>query len=93
MFGQVGDVLSVLGDKERTNDPPTISLNPSFTARWTCLLLVAIWRTMINDSGSQELANFALDGIKYSRQDSTYVALTEGGSLDRQLSEERMDAR
>jgi hypothetical protein len=61
-FGEVGEVLSEMGDKERTNDPLTIRSNPSFTVRWTCLSLVAIWN-MVDGNRVQELARFALDGI------------------------------
>ena len=41
LFGEVGEVLSEAGDKERTNYPLIIISNPSFTMRWTCLSLVA----------------------------------------------------
>ena len=100
LFGEVGEVLrqlSALGEKERTNEPSTASLNPSFTVRWTCLSLVAIWK-MINDNRLQELAKFALDGIKYLQQDyaastsvastsaaSRYVALTDAQRIDNYL--------
>jgi hypothetical protein len=49
LFGEVGEVLSEVGDKERTNDPLTIRSNPLFTVRWTCLSLVAIWK-MVDDN-------------------------------------------
>ena len=77
LFGEVGEVLkqlSALGDKEGTNDPSIISSNPSFTVRWTCLSLVAIWK-MVNGNRLQELAKFALDGITYSQPDD-YEAST-----------------
>jgi hypothetical protein len=60
--GEVGEVLSDLGDKERTNDPLTTRSNPSFTVRWTCLSLVAIWN-MLDSNEVQQLARFSLDGI------------------------------
>ena len=60
--GEVGEVLSALGDKERTNDLLTIRSYPSFTVRWTCLSLVAIW-TMVDGNELQELAKFALNRI------------------------------
>jgi hypothetical protein len=62
--GEVGGVLSELGNKERTNDPLTIRSNPSFTVRWTCLSLVAVWKMLDSDS-VQEAARFALDGIPH----------------------------
>ena len=62
LFGEVGEMLSALGDKERTNDSLIISSNPSFTVRWTCLSLVAI-RKMVNVDKLQVSAKFALDGI------------------------------
>ena len=81
LFGEVGEVLSALGDKERTNDPSTISSNPSFTVRWTCLSLVATWK-MVNGNRLQELAKFALDGITYSQPDYNTVALTAAQRID-----------
>ena len=62
--GRVGEVLSELGDKERTNDPLTIISNPLFTMRWTCLSLVGI-RTMIDGNQIKQLSKFALDGITH----------------------------
>ena len=62
--GEVGGVLSELGNKERTFDPLTIRSNPSFTVRWTCLSLVAVWKMLDSDS-VQEAAKFALDGIPH----------------------------
>ena len=61
-FGEIGEVLSELGDKEGTNNPMTIESNPMFTVRWTCLSLVAIWKTL-DDKKLQEWAKFALDRI------------------------------
>ena len=62
LFGEVGEVLSELGDKERTNDPLTIISNPLFTMRWTCLSLVGI-RKMVDGNKIKQLSKFALDGI------------------------------
>jgi hypothetical protein len=61
-FGEVKKMLSDVGDKERTNDPLTTISNPSFTVRWTCLSLVAIWK-IVNANMLQDLAKFALDGF------------------------------
>ena len=74
-FGEVGEVLSALGNKERTNDPSTIRSNPLFAVRWTCLSLVAIWK-MIDGNRLQELARIALNGIAHSQTDYGAVAST-----------------
>jgi hypothetical protein len=84
LFGEVGEVLSEMGDKERTNDSLTIRSNPSFTVRWTCLSLVAIWN-MVDGNRVQELARFALDGIarfqtEYGAPDT--MALTAAQRID-----------
>jgi hypothetical protein len=84
LFGEVGEVLGELGDKERTNDPLTIRSNPLFTVRWTCLSLVAIWK-MIDGDRLQVLAKYALDGIArfqtdYGSPDS--MALTAAERID-----------
>jgi hypothetical protein len=64
LFGEVGEVLSEVGDKEKTNNPSKIRSSPLFAVRLTCLSLVAI-RKMVDDNGLrlQELAKFALDGF------------------------------
>ena len=66
LFGKVekvlSEVLSKLGDKEQTNNPMTLTSNPLFTVRWSCLSLVAIWK-MVDANMLQELAKFALDGF------------------------------
>ncbi len=59
-LGEVVEVLSKVGEKERTNDSLTIKSNPLFTVRWTCLSLVAI-RQGVTDKEVQELAKLALD--------------------------------
>jgi hypothetical protein len=85
-FGQVGEVLSKVGEKEQTNGPST-RLNPSFTVRWTCLSLVAI-KQMIKDSRLQGMAKFALDGISLFQTYSIGQEDTETASL---RSAQRMD--
>lgn len=73
LFGEVGEVLSEVGDKEKTNNPLTIRSTPSFAVRLTCLSLVAI-RKMVEDNGLrlQEPAKFALDGIARFQADYGY---------------------
>ena len=63
-FGEVAEVLSKVGDKERTNDPSTIISNPFFTIHWTCLSLVAIWK-VVDANMLQDLAEFVLDGFSH----------------------------
>ena len=84
LFGEVGEMLSELGDKARTNDSLTIRSNPSFTVRWTCLSLVAIWK-MLDGNRLQELAKFALDGIALFQTDyggPDAVALIAAQTID-----------
>ncbi|KAF8489090.1 hypothetical protein F5888DRAFT_1809093 [Russula emetica] len=71
LFGEVGEVLSEVGDKEETNNPLKIRSSPSFAVRLTCLSLVAI-RKMVDDNGLQELAKFALDEIAHLQTDYGY---------------------
>jgi hypothetical protein len=63
-LGEVGEVLSEVGDKEKTKDPLKIKSSPLFAVRFTCLSLVAISK-VVDDNvlRLQELAKFALDGI------------------------------
>ena len=64
LFGEVGDVLSEVGDKEKINNPSKIRSSPLFAVRLTCLSLVAIRKTIsCNGLRLQEMAKFALDGI------------------------------
>ena len=86
-FGEAGEVLSELGDKERTNDPLTIVSNPLFTVRWTCLSLVAIGK-MLDSDRVQELARLALDGIACFRTgfgNPDTMALTVAQRIDDHL--------
>ena len=73
LFGEVGEVLSEVGDNENTNNPLIIRSSPSFTLRLTCLSLVAI-RKMIDDNSSQlhELAKLALEGFAQIRMNYGY---------------------
>ena len=73
LLGEVGEVLSEVGDNENTNNPSMIRSNPSFAMRLTCLSLVAI-RKMVNDNRLrlQELAKFALDRISNLQTDYGY---------------------
>ena len=80
LFGDVGEVLSEVGDKEQTNTSLTIGSNPLFVVRWTCLSLVAI-KHIINNNHVQEIAKFALNGIapfqtNMDRRQTVEMALT-----------------
>ena len=63
-FGEVGEVLSEVSDKEKMYDPSKIRSSPSFAVRLTCLSLVAI-KKMVDDNKLplQEVARISLDGI------------------------------
>jgi hypothetical protein len=63
-FGEIGGMLSELGYNEHTDEPLTISSNPSFIVHWTCLSLVAIKEMVMADSDRpRELATLVLSGI------------------------------
>ena len=72
-FGEVGEVLSEVGDKEKTNNPLRIKSSPSFAVRLTCLSLVAIGKMVEgNKLRLQELAKIALDGIAHLQTEYGY---------------------
>ena len=54
-FGDMGKLLTDLGNAEGTRDVSASSLNRTFTTRWTCLSLVAI-RKML---GSSQIGQYA----------------------------------
>jgi Family of unknown function (DUF6535) len=63
-FGEVGEVLSDVGQTEKINKLSTIRSHPSFAVRWTCLSLVAIRQmVMVEGSRVRALAGFAVSGI------------------------------
>jgi hypothetical protein len=75
-FGEVGEVLSEVGDAVK------IGSSPSFAMRLTCLSLVAI-RKMVDDNSLrlQELAKFALDGISHLQTGYGYHQLEDTTAL------------
>ena len=81
LLGKVEEVLSALGSKERTNDPLTIISNPSFSVRWTCLSLVAIWKSL-DCQRIRFSASFSLDGIVYIPPDYNTTELTAAQRID-----------
>ena len=81
LLGKVEEVLSALGSKERTNDPLTIISNPSFSVRWTCLSLVAIWKSL-DCQRIQFSASFALERIARIPPDYCTTVLTAAQRID-----------
>ena len=73
LFGEVGEALSEVGAKEKSNSPLTIRSNPLFAVRLTCLSLVAI-RKMVYDNRRRirEVAKISLDGIAHLQTDYGY---------------------
>ena len=73
LFGEVGEVLSAVSDKEKICDPSKIRLSSSFAIRLTCLSLVAI-RKMVYDNRRRlrEVAQISLDGISHLQTDYGY---------------------
>ena len=61
-FGDIGKLISEIGDIEKINQSLTTTSDPSFVIRWTCLSLVAIQQTL---SGNQlkMLAGYAVSGL------------------------------
>ena len=84
LFGNIGEILVELGDKEHTNDPLTIKSNPLFSVRWTCLSLVAIGKTVDSDR-VQELAKFSMDGIARLQPDYDMMSLMAVRRIDNYL--------
>ena len=84
LFGNIGEALGEMGDKERTNDPLTIKSNPLFSLSWTCLSLVAIGKTMVGDR-LQELAKFSMDGIARLQTGFGMVSLPTARRVDDHL--------
>ncbi|KAH9061797.1 hypothetical protein EDB83DRAFT_879745 [Lactarius deliciosus] len=60
-FGEVGKVVSEIGQIERVNSPTTTS-DTSFIIRWTCLSLVDIQRKL-GRSRLKALAGYAVNGL------------------------------
>ena len=67
-LGEVGNLVSEIGQIERVNLPPTTTSDPSFVIRWTCLALLDIQRIF---SGKQlgVLAGYAVSGLARSQSE------------------------
>lgn len=89
-FGEIGKLLSNLGDAERTNNWSETSLNRSFMMRWTCLSLVAT-RRMLNTKRVKQCAgvNIALlalyNAVEDSSPDTDDLALSTAQEIDAQF--------
>ncbi|KAI9431910.1 hypothetical protein H4582DRAFT_1212838 [Lactarius indigo] len=61
-FGEIGKLLSEIGQIEKVNSP-TITSDTSFVIRWTCLSLVDIRRILGSNRRLQALAGYAVNGL------------------------------
>jgi hypothetical protein len=89
-FGEIGKLLSDLGDAEKTNKWSETSLNRSFMMRWTCLSLVAT-RRMLNTKRVKQCAgvNITLlalyNAVEDNSSDIDDLALSNAQEIDTQF--------
>jgi Family of unknown function (DUF6535) len=89
-FGEIGKLLSDLGDAEKTNKWSETSLNRSFMMRWTCLSLVAT-RRMLNTKRVKQCAgvNITLlalyNAVEDNSPDTDDLALSNAQEIDTQF--------
>ena len=74
-LGDVGKLVSEIGQIEQVNLSSMITSDPSFVVRWTCLSLVSVQRILGSDR-LQVLAAYAVSGLarfqsEYGRPDET----------------------
>ncbi|KAF8265739.1 hypothetical protein EI94DRAFT_280614 [Lactarius quietus] len=70
-FGEVGKLVSEIGDIEQINQSSSTASDPSFIVRWTCLSLVAV-QQILSSNRLQVLADYAVSGLarsEYGRPD------------------------
>ena len=88
-FGNIGKLLSDLGNAENTRDVSATSMNRSFATRWTCLSLVAT-RKMLNSPQIQRYANGAILILGTLDHEDSFItpetALRNAQKIDRQLA-------
>ena len=88
-FGEIGKLLSDLGNAENTRNVSATSLNRSFATRWTCLSLVAT-RKMLNSPQIQQYANGAILMLGTFDHEGSFLpsetALRNAQKIDRQLA-------
>ncbi|KAH9008990.1 hypothetical protein EDB85DRAFT_1511859 [Lactarius pseudohatsudake] len=73
--GEVGKLVSEIGQIDHLNQLPTTTSDPSFIVRWTCLSLVTIQR-ILGGNRLAVLARYALNGLarfqsEYGQPDDT----------------------
>ncbi|KAH8994203.1 hypothetical protein EDB92DRAFT_2113423 [Lactarius akahatsu] len=79
LFGEVGKVVSEMGQIENVNSPTTTS-DPSFIIRWTCLSLVDIKR-ILGSNQLKVLAGNAVNGLaRFQSEDSENGQPDEAGA-------------
>jgi hypothetical protein len=89
-FGEIGKLLSDLGNAEKTNKWSETSLNRSFMMRWTCLSLVAT-RRMLNIKCVKQCAgvNITLlalyNEVEDNSLDTDALALSNAQEIDTQF--------
>lgn len=83
-FGEIGRVLSELGNAEKTRDASSASLNLSFILRWTCLSIVVI-RKQLNSSKQQENALAAMQSFLTVEAGDDLSPLEQARAMDKQF--------
>lgn len=87
-FGEIGKLLSDLGNAENTRDVLVTSPNWTFATRWTCLSLVAT-RKMLDSPQVQKKANGAILILGTLNNEGSFLpsetALRNAQMIDRQL--------
>ena len=67
-FGDVGKLVSEIGQIEKINQSPTTTSDQSFIIRWTCLSLVSV-QQILSRNRLQVLAGYAVSGMARSRSE------------------------
>ena len=88
-LGDVGKLVSEIGQIEQVNLSPRTTSDPSFVVRWTCLSLVSVQRILASDR-LQVLAKYAVSGL--ARFQSEYGRADETGWRSAQRIEDRLKA-
>ena len=88
-LGDVGKLVSEIGQIEQVNLSPTTTSDPSFVVRWTCLSLVSVQQILGSDR-LRVLAKYAVSGL--ARFQSEYGQADETGWRSAQRIEDRLEA-
>ena len=86
-LGDVGKLVSEIGQIEQVNLSSMITSDPSFVVRWTCLSLVSVQRILGSDR-LQVLAAYAVSGL--ARSQSEYGPADKTGWRSAQKIEDRL---